>query len=163
MRWMSVSGSIVRVISGSAVPHPTLGFGTTLVDFPGVEYSLNVNMISVLLSFGKHNKIFSEACWSLIEIHISTDSFVNTTCFIVCNSILHLQSLCLFSGTSRSIRRSWPTWTTWQKSKSVAINSKMTSVFYSCMFGGPLFWHFIFARVSCFDMKSLGDQSFSQC
>ncbi len=38
-------------VSFQAVPHPALGFGLTLLDYPGLEYSLNVNMLSVLLSF----------------------------------------------------------------------------------------------------------------
>lgn len=40
--------------------------------------------------------------------------------WFIYNTILNVMFLCFFLGTSRSFRRSWPTWTSWQKGKSVA-------------------------------------------
>lgn len=159
---MRVSGITVRIISGSAV---TLGFGLTFLDYPGVECSLDVSMLCALLSFWQTLREINEACCSLINIHTSTDSFVNTTCFIVSHGILYLLSPCLFTGTSRSIRRSWPTWTTWQESKSVTIKTKSVETFdlKSGQSDGPRCWHCIVARVSCFDINTLADQSFCWC
>lgn len=70
---------------------------------------------------------------ALVRIHMSTDSLLIQLVWLSFNGSLHHLFACLFSGTSRPIRRSWPTWTTWQESKSAAIKTKITPVFYLCV------------------------------
>ena len=89
--------------------------------------------------FGRKKWRFSEACCS-IKIHISTDSFANTTCVCVCNSIL--LSLSCFQGPPGPSGEAGPP----------GPPGKRVSVMPS---KHPKIDHFINAWVCCFDIKSL--------
>lgn len=62
----SVWGSTISVISGGAVLNRTRVFGSNFQLYPGVDYSLNVNILSLLLSFWQTQQ---ESQWSVLRRH----------------------------------------------------------------------------------------------
>lgn len=89
--------------------------------FPKCQYALCVIVLLAVIT----RDLVQHAVLSSIFISVLIHFLIQL--LLSFNSFLHLLFPCLFSGTPRSIRRSWPTWTTWQESKSVAI--KITTVF----------------------------------